>query len=45
MPVAVPIEPFEGRASRKRFHVPYTIETDFVKYLNTDVPHANYTFE
>lgn len=27
------------------FFVPPTLEDDFTRYLYTDVPHANYTFE
>ena len=37
--------PAPQRGSRKNFRPPVTIESDFKRYLDHDVPHANYTFE
>lgn len=43
MPFNIP--PLQKETSGRTFFVPPTIEDDFTKYLYTDVPHANYTFE
>lgn len=41
----IPIKPFVGTPSATEFYVPPHIQTDFKNYLDTDVPHANFTFE
>ena len=39
------IKPFVSVPSSTQFYVPPHIQTDFMNYLDTDVPNANYTFE
>lgn len=41
----IPITPLNEEASGRAFFVPPTLEDDFTRYLYTDVPNANYTFE
>lgn len=40
-----PIKPFVGAPSSKEFYVPPEVQTDFERYLDTDIPNVNFTFE
>lgn len=39
------IPPFQPRPSAKKYHIPQTIQSDFERYLYTDVPNVNYWYD